>query len=251
MLIFITMIVLGLLVGFIGAGGAGFVIAILTTVFGVPVHTAFGTSLSAMVFTSISGTYSHFRENNLVLRVGLDTGLFGAIGAFFGSWIADLILGSTLKWFTAGMMIFSAVLLWFRLFTKYGQLGANTGAQEVPSGISFWIAACGVGFVTGGLSGLLGIGASPFIQIGLLIFFGLSVQQAAGTTMLVILPVAFVGGVGYYTAGNWDILLFIEVAAGMIIGSYVGAKFTSRLHPMVLKVTLIAVPIVAAIVLII
>src|SRR5699024_9645930 len=115
MLVFITMIALGLLVGCIGAGGTGiviailttvFVIAILTTVFGVPVHTAFGTSLSAMVFTSISGTYSHYRENNLVLRVGLATGLFGAIGAFVGSWIADLILGSTLKWFTAGMMIF-------------------------------------------------------------------------------------------------------------------------------------------------
>lgn len=35
MLIFLTMIGLGLLVGFIGAGGAGFVIAILTTVFGL------------------------------------------------------------------------------------------------------------------------------------------------------------------------------------------------------------------------
>src|SRR5699024_1739069 len=129
--------------------------------------------------------------------------------------------------------------------------GANTGAQEVPSGISFWIAACGVGVVTGGLSGWLGIGASPFIQIGWLIFFRLSVQQAAGTTMLVILPAAVVGGVGGYTEGNWAVLLFIEVAAAMIIGSYVGAKFTSRLHAMVLKVTLIAVPIVAAIVLII
>src|SRR5699024_8718645 len=109
MLVFITLIALGLLVGFIGAGGAGFVITIVTPVFSVPVHTAFGTYLSAMFFTSISGTYIHYRENNLVLRVGLATGLFGAIGAFVGSWIADLILGSTLKWFTAGMMIFSAV----------------------------------------------------------------------------------------------------------------------------------------------
>jgi len=251
MLIFITMIILGLLVGFIGAGGAGFVIAILTTVFGVPVHTAFGTSLSAMVFTSISGAYSHFRENNLVLRVGLTTGLFGAIGAFVGSLIADLIPGDILKWLTAGMMFFSAVLLWFRLFTGFGKVWANLGGKGIQSGIRFWIAACGVGFVTGGLSGLLGIGASPFIQIGLLVFFGLSVQQAAGTTMLVILPVAFVGGIGYYTAGNWDILLFTEVAAGMIIGSYIGAKFTARLHPMILKTALITVPIVAAIVLIV
>lgn len=245
-----AMITLGLLVGFVGGGGAGFVIAILTTIFGVPVHTAFGTSLSAMVFTSISGAYSHSKENNLVLRVGLATGLFGAIGAFVGSLTADLISGDILKWLTAGMMFFSSGLLWFRLFTSFGNVWANLGGKEIQSGIRFWIAACGVGFVTGGLSGLLGIGAAPFIQIGLLVFFGLTVQQAAGTTMLVILPVAFVGGIGYYTAGNWDILLFIQVAAGMIIGSYIGAKFTARLHPMVLKVAMIAVPIVAAIILI-
>src|SRR5699024_9040825 len=42
---------------------------------------------------------------------------------------------------------------------------------------------------------------------------------------------------------NWDILLFTEVAAGMIIGSYIGAKFTARLHPMILKTALITVPI--------
>jgi len=134
MLIFITMIILGLLVGFIGAGGAGFVIAILTTVFGVPVHTAFGTSLSAMVFTSISGAYSQFRENNLVLRVGLTTGLFGAIGAFVGSLIADLIPGDILKWLTAGMMFFSAVLLWFRLFRvleRFGQISVVKGYNLV------------------------------------------------------------------------------------------------------------------------
>lgn len=36
-------------------GGAGFVIALLTILFHVPIHTALGTSLAGMAFTSLSG----------------------------------------------------------------------------------------------------------------------------------------------------------------------------------------------------
>ncbi len=54
------MVALGTLLGFVGAGGAGFIIAILTLVFKVPIYQALGTSLTAMIFTSLSGAYSHF-----------------------------------------------------------------------------------------------------------------------------------------------------------------------------------------------
>lgn len=95
-----------MLLGFIGAGGAGFIIAMLSEVFDVPIHTALGTSLAAMVFTSLSGTISHLRERNTMLKIGLATGLFGGIGAFFGSRLAVFIPESDLKWFTAGMLFY-------------------------------------------------------------------------------------------------------------------------------------------------
>src|SRR5699024_9818564 len=107
--------------------------------------------------------------------------------------------------------------------------------------------AFGVGLSTGLLSGLFGIGSSSFIQIGLLVFFGLPVQQAAGTTFLIVLPLAFVGGIGYYSAGNLDLLLFVKVAFGTVIGAYIGAKFTNRLHPVILKVALVIVPMIGGI----
>ena len=45
--IIITMLVMGILLGFVGAGGAGFIIAILTLVFHIPIHVALATSLTA------------------------------------------------------------------------------------------------------------------------------------------------------------------------------------------------------------
>ena len=66
MAIIITMFLMGILLGFVGAGGAGFIIAVLTLVFHVPIHIALATSLTAMAFTTLSGVISHYRERNVV-----------------------------------------------------------------------------------------------------------------------------------------------------------------------------------------
>src|SRR5699024_5959387 len=117
-----------------------------------------------------------------------------------------------------------------RIFKGFGMFEESTTVLHHPKTMRFWVAALGVGLVTGLLSGLFGIGSTPFIQIGLLTFFGLTVQEAAGTTMLVILPIALLGGLGYFSLGFIDIKIFLEVVGGTMIGSYIGAKFTTRLH---------------------
>lgn len=249
MYILFTMLFMGLLLGFIGAGGAGSIIAILTIFFHVPIHTALGTSLLAMVFTSISGTYSHFREKNTIISIGLATGLFGAMGAYAGSQLSYLIPEDNLKWLTASMLILSSLTLAIRVFKGFGIFEEKTPIMLTPKMSTFWIAAIGVGIVTGILSGLFGIGSTPFIQIGLLTFFGLTIQQSAGTTMLVIIPIALLGGVGYFSLGFLDVKIFLEVVGGTVVGSFIGAKFTSRVHPTILKIAMVSVPAAGALIL--
>ncbi|MFC7392289.1 sulfite exporter TauE/SafE family protein [Scopulibacillus cellulosilyticus] len=247
MSITITMLIMGLILGFVGAGGSGTIIAILNVFFGIPIHTALGTSLAAMVFTTLSGAYSHYREGNVVIKTGVVVGLFGAAGSFIGSQIAQLIPGHDLKWMTASMLFLSAILLGFKIFMSSNHKSIE--GTEMPSSLRFWTAAGGVGIVSGILAGTFGIGSTPFIQIGLLTFLGMTIQQSAGTTMLVILPIALIGSTGYYTSGNLDIKLFIEVVLGTLIGTYIGAKFTTRLHPVVLKTATIIMPIIGGLLL--
>ncbi|MFB5189292.1 sulfite exporter TauE/SafE family protein [Alicyclobacillus fastidiosus] len=241
-MIVLTMLVVGLILGFVGAGGSGVIIALLTTVFGVSIHTALGTSLLAMVLTTISGAVSHFREGNVVTKTGAAIGGFGAIGAFAGSHIAHQISAHDLTWLTACMLFLSALLLWMRMFISKKRQSSQMDDQLVLSGSRFWLSAIGLGLVTGLLSGTFGIGSTPFIQIGLLLFFGMSIRQAAGTTMLVILPIALLGGIGYMSNGYLNVGLFFEVVIGTIVGTYIGAKFTKRLHPIVLKIAMVTVP---------
>jgi uncharacterized protein len=238
-----TMFLIGILLGFIGAGGSGFIIAILTVVFGVPIHTALGTSLAAMVFTTLSGAYSHYRQGNIDVKAGLTAGIFGAVFSYFGSRIAVGIPVDSLHWLTAGMLFLSAVMLMTRLFLVNRLKGTNK--SETKSAISFLIRAAFVGIVTGVLSGTFGIGSAPFIQLGLLIVLGLSLQKSVGTTMLVILPIAMAGGIGYYFEGYFNVLLLVQVLAGTMIGSYIGAKFTNHVPVPILKIAMVLTPIMA------
>lgn len=137
MAIVLTMLVLGTVLGFIGAGGSGFIIAFLTLLFKVPIHVALATSLTAMAFTSLSGAFSHYREGNVSVKAGVFVGIFGAFGAFGGSKIASLIQEKDMHYLTAGMLFLSGIFLLFRLF----YLKNNNQTESSTNGYLFVLKA--------------------------------------------------------------------------------------------------------------
>lgn len=247
MTILLTMLVLGAVLGFAGTGGSGFIIGVLVAVFGVPVHTALGTSITAMVFTTLSGSVSHVREGNARLKTGLVIGSFGAAGSYAGTYVARIIPETNLVWLTSAMLIVCGVLVWFRtggwFKTPEETMEEESKTLRDPQ---FWKKAVLTGIVTGMLSGIFGIGSTPFIQIALLVLFGFPLRQAVGTTMVVILPIAAFGAVGYLQAGFLDVILLAQVVAGTILGSYIGAKFTKLAPRKLLRGAMVATPIAGA-----
>ena len=99
-MILISMLLLGALIGFVGAGGAGVTITLLTVGFNIPIHIALGVALSSMVFTMLSGVISHLRENEVELKTGLIIGLGGIVGAFVGAKFSTIIPENILSIFT-------------------------------------------------------------------------------------------------------------------------------------------------------
>lgn len=239
---------MGVVLGFVGAGGAGLVIAVLTLGFGIPIHLALGTSLAAMTFTTISGAVSHFREGNVNVRMGLCLGVFGMIGAFLGTKIAVLIPGSKLHYLTGFMLILSAVIIAYRVYCPNSLLWKKARKQKL-TGLAFWGKCLIFGLFVGLLSGTFGIGSTPFIQVVLLIAFGLPLYIAVGTTMLVIFPIAIAGGVGYFIEGALQFWLLAEVVVGLVVGAYIGAKFTRRAPQNILKFIMVVTPAIGGVLL--
>lgn len=246
-MIFAAMLILGLTIGFVGAGGAGVAITLLTVGFNIPIHSALGVALSTMMFTTLSGAISHLREGNINLKTGYAVGIGGALGAFLGANISNYIPSAHLQIYTALMMLISALLLYIKLFHP-----DSIHKFNVPTHFSqhyFWPLAFIIGIINGTLSGAFGIGAAAFIQLSLLLIFGLPLYKAVGTTMLVIIPISAFGGLGYLMAGHIDLYLFVKTLFGLMLGSFIGAKFTRLVPAPILKCFMVFMPVLGGLIL--
>lgn len=248
-MIFCAMIFLGMLLGFAGAGGAGLTITLLTVGFGLSIHTAAGVALAAMSFTVLFGAISHFREGDVLPRLGLTTGLGGIAGVFCGAYVSNNLSEATLFRLTAVMLFVSSALLYFTLFRNDLLDSFVAKHKSEAEGINFYAHALAIGLGTGFLSGAIGIGGTAFIQISLMLFFGISLYNAIGTTMLVILPISISGGLGYLFNGHLDLSVFAQTLFGLAIGSYFGAKLTRLAPHYVLSYIVLSMPTVGGILL--
>ncbi|MGG1553012.1 sulfite exporter TauE/SafE family protein [Paenibacillus ferrarius] len=240
--IMLVMLLVGLLLGFVGAGGSGFMIAVLTVGFGYPIHLAMGTAIAAMLFTSLTGFIGQLKQKNTDVLSGILVGVTGACSSWLGSGVAFAIPAGAMKWCTSGMLIVSGLALWLRM----SYAAKHPADRPAPSALRSRLSASGLGLLVGFLTGAFGIGSTPFIQLGLMLLVGLNMRTAAGTSMLVILPIAAAGAAGYYTAGGLDYKLLLTVLVGSMTGSYIGAQFTRSMPASVLKTGMIATPMIGA-----
>lgn len=244
-LIIATTFCIGIILGFIGAGGAGVLLGLLAGVFDLPVGTAIGTALAAMCVVTISGAVSHYREGNVALRIGLVTGCAGVAGAILGATASQGVSDNTLRW-ASGLALWSlAVLVWLR--TRMVRFQA-IGHDDVSPGISIRReigASVGLGSTGGVAAGFLGVGMAPYLQLGFLSVHGLSIRQTVGTTMWALVFIS--ASAATVLAGHGDVSgpHLIGSVIGLSAGTFLGAKLTRRLPLRVLRVSIVVVPVLA------
>jgi uncharacterized membrane protein YfcA len=238
---------IGLLIGFVGAGGAGVAVAILTTAFNLPAHTAIGTALVAMFFVTVSGAISHLREGNVAPRLGLVVGLSGAAGAILGADSSQAVDDQTLA-MAAGLALWGlAGLMWLRTRLT-GALPASR--ESVWSGESArspreWLAGIGLGATGGAAAAFLGVGMAPLLQLGLLTVHHLSLRQTVGTTMLVLVFISASGGAALARHGDVSLPHLLGLTIGLASGAFIGARFTRRAPRRLLRSAVVTIPFVA------
>jgi uncharacterized protein len=238
---------IGLLIGFVGAGGAGVAVAILTTGFNLPAHTAIGTAIAAMFFVTVSGAISHLREGNVAQRLGLVVGLSGALGAVLGADTSQAVDERTLAT-AAGLALWGlAGLMWLRtrLTSPRPAIGEPEWHSEPTRSSREWIAGIGLGATGGAAAAFFGVGMAPFLQLGLLTVHHLPLRQTVGTTMLVLVFVSGSGGAALARHGDVSVPHLVGLTIGLASGAYIGARFTRRAPRRLLRSAVVAIPFVA------
>lgn len=101
--------VVGFTAGFFGVGGGGLITPAfcLTTDWGQ--QKVLGTSLAALVFPALAGSFTHYKLGNIVMKLVPSLFVGAAIGSFIGSHIARHCPDKELKYLFAVVMAFSGV----------------------------------------------------------------------------------------------------------------------------------------------
>ncbi len=244
LLVFTTFLI-GIILGFIGAGGAGVLLGLLAGVFDLPIDQAIGTALAAMCVVTISGAASHFREGNVALRVGLVTGCAGVLGGVIGATASQNVADNTLR-LASGLALWGlAVLVWLRTrIVKTSPAGID--AAGPPLSLNREIAtSIGLGSTGGVAAGFLGVGMAPYLQLGFLTMHRLSLRQTVGTTMWALVFIS--ASAATVLAGHGDVSgpHLIGSVLGLSGGTFLGAKLTRRMPVRVLRTAIVLVPILA------
>lgn len=216
----IEQIFLGIMIGFIsgmfGIGGSIISTPILKLTLGLPDLIALASPLPVTIPTAISGSFKYWKSDTIQRKVAFFTIICGLPATVLGALATRLISG---KW----LMVLTGVFI----ITVGARLLANNSIKkqsEDNKQLNFTLIASLTGFIAGFLSGLLAIGGGIIIVPAYIILLGMSMQQAAATSLVCIAFFAIPGTITHWILGNIDWNLVLNLSIAVIPASYLGAS---------------------------
>lgn len=206
---------IGLSLGLLGSGGSIVTLPVLVYVARVPAHEAVGMSLLIVGTTSALGSLINLRRGNFDLRAAIFFGASGIAGAFIGSKFTHLVSAQVL------LLCFGALML----VVGIRMLLVNEAIR--PGGLCRPLRCFVTGVVVGLLTGFLGVGGGFVILPALVLFAGLEMKTAVGTSLAVIAVNSLAGLLGQfrYVQFDWALTLaFLSAAAIGMIGGLIMAR---------------------------
>ncbi len=250
----------GLLSGLFGVGG-GFLTTPLLIFYGIPPTVAVASSTTQIAGASVSGYFAHHRRGGVDRKMGLVMIAGGTLGSLFGSLIfrllqksgqIDLVIGFLyviLLGGIGGLMLKDALVTlgWIETTKKKEQPRHRPWIAGLPLRWRFYasglyispIAPALLGFVTGVMTVLLGIGGGFILVPAMIYILGMAARVVIGTSLMMVLATSAVTVMIHaLTTQSVDIVLAGLLLVGGVIGAQYGAIFATRIKPDLLRLAL-------------
>jgi uncharacterized membrane protein YfcA len=253
----------GLLTGMVGVGG-GFLTTPILIFYGIPPAVAVASATTQITGTSISGVLAHRRRRGVDVQMGAVIIAGGIAGSVFGGILFRLLqqggqidtvisilyvvlLGSI------GMMMAKEAATALKILKPSERASERPARRHNPiiamlplrwrfyrSGLYISpLAPLLLGFASGLLTVLMGIGGGFIMVPAMIYLLGMSPQVVVGTSLLQIL---FVTGVTTLvhatTTRSVDIVLAVLLLLGSVVGAQYGAWLAQRMKPELLRMIL-------------
>lgn len=230
-------LLVGLVIGGLGGGGAIITVPALVHLLGQNPHEATTSSLVIVGTTALIAVIPHARRGNVRLGQGLVFGLVGTAGSVAGSALSARLPDDALLLLFAALMVLVAVLMARKALSPTQDADPDEPAEpmltlrpltcECPRVAKVVVTATAVGLLTG----LLGVGGGFVLVPALVLALSLPMPVAVGTSLLVIAinsATAFTARVALTTEPmDWPLIATFTAIA--IAGSLLGARVSGRL----------------------
>ncbi len=243
MLIALLLVAAGLaaggLGGLLGIGGGIVLMPLLRFVVGLsPAHAA-GTCILAVFFTTLGGSYRHFRLGHIRLRPLVPIMTAGVIATALCSW-AFVYLSARPRWLDFGMgLVFSLVSVRMVRAGLVGLMRGDTAElprEQLGAAMTATLSTkLSIGTAAGVLPGLLGIGTGAVLVPAFALGLRAPIRAAMGCSLAcfccnALASATFKAAQGYVT---WAVA--IPICAGTLVGANAGAVLNKRFPSSVIK----------------
>jgi uncharacterized membrane protein YfcA len=218
-------VLIGVTMGLLGGGGSILTVPLLLYVTGMEPKQAIVTSLFVVGVTGVAAVLQHARAGRVRWRTGLVFGLAGMVGAFGGGTLGSHLPGEVLVVAFAVVMLAAAVaMLRGRRARPAGHCEELRVGHVVLQGVA-----------VGAVAGMVGAGGGFLVVPALVLFGGLPMAVAVGTSLMVISMQCFAALAGYLSSVSLDWPLTLAVTAATVVGSLIGGQLVAHVRPEALR----------------
>jgi len=214
--------------------GGGSVYSPILILLGYTVLISTSTSLVLNLITSVSAGYVFYRNKMIDFKASFMFVPGIIVGAFAGGSLSKFVNTSVLLW----LFVFFLIVLGARMIYGYWEKGED----EVRPRKNLSTATYGLimifSLVVGVISGLLGVGGGILIVPFMTYVLKYPMKSAAGSSHLIISFSALAGIIGHATSHRLDFPLIAATGIAVLIGGNLGARFSLRVKPGMIKVGL-------------
>ncbi|MBF0563639.1 MAG: sulfite exporter TauE/SafE family protein [Nitrospirae bacterium] len=218
----------GVFGGLVGLGGGVIMIPLMVQFLGLGQHKAHGTSLVALVFTGLAGTFTYARSGSMDVIAAILIAVSAVFTARWGARFANSLPEWKLKRSFGGFLLLVSVIMLLKPYITHGDAavtGVLKGAVLIITGV-----------FTGFLSGMMGVGGGTIMVPAMVLVLGFGQHLAQGVSLLAMVPAGSVGAYTHWKLGNVQIGLLAGLIPGIIIGTYSGATLARYLQDGTLRV---------------
>ena len=236
-------LLVGISLGVFGSGGSILTVPIMVYLFRLNPIDATGYSLFVVGITSLIGCITYLRKKLVVLRIAL---IF-SVPSIFSVFITrkfllpaipnpvfvshSFILSKEIL-----IMILFAILMMIVAYNMIRKVEYNEPDEKVILNPNYLWLFC-IGFLSGILTGILGVGGGFIIIPALVLFAKIPIRMSVGTSLLIIAFNSLSGFleevIAHHEVLNYNFLFMFSVFS--ITGIFIGFRLTLKLYPSQLR----------------